>query len=123
MLEHFVRRVDDGVRGLKGDVTFPDLQHLSRGRGASAGLPAHAGFTRHTVESDRAGSGRLGALGSGRRKEAEKDGRKKEEMAGNRRAKERVAKAGSRKAKAKVCVRSTTSWVGLYGSPSESDFL
>ena len=41
---------------------------------------------------------------------AEKDGRQKAEMAGNRRAKEQVAKAGSRRAKAKVYGRLTTSW-------------
>ena len=51
-------------------------------------------------------------------KEAEKDGRQKEEMAGNKRAKERVAKAGSRRAKAKVCGRLMTSWARGTSSSS-----
>ena len=45
----------------------------------------------------------------GRRKAEEKDGSQKEEMAGSRRAKERVAKAGRRE-KAKVCGLSMRSW-------------
>ena len=51
-------------------------------------------------------------------KEAEKDGRQKEEMAGNKRAKERAGNAGSRRAKAKVCDRLMTSWAS--GSSSSS---
>ena len=45
----------------------------------------------------------------GRRKAEERDGSQKEEMAGSRRAKERVAKAGRRE-KAKVCGLSMRSW-------------
>ena len=51
-------------------------------------------------------------------KEAEKDGSQKEEMAGNKRTKERVAKAGSRRAKAKVCGRLMTSWASGNSSSS-----
>ena len=51
-------------------------------------------------------------------KEAEKDGRQKEEMAGDKRAKERVAKAGSRSAKAEVYGRSMTSWAITTSSSS-----
>ena len=56
----------------------------------------------------------------GRRKEAEKDGRQKEELAGSRRAKERVAKAGSRKEKAKVYGLLMKSWASGTSSSSSS---
>jgi hypothetical protein len=48
-------------------------------------------------------------LEDGRRKAEERDGSQKEEMAGSRRAKERVAKAGRRE-KAKVYGLSMRSW-------------
>ena len=54
----------------------------------------------------------------GRRKAEERDGSQKEEMAGSRRAKERVAKAGSRKEKAKVFGLSMKSWASGTSSSS-----
>ena len=53
-------------------------------------------------------------------KKAERDGRQKEEMVGNRMAKEKVAKAGSRRAKAKVYGRLMTSWASGTSSISSS---
>ena len=53
----------------------------------------------------------------GRRKAEERDGSQKEEMAGSRRAKERVAKAGRRE-KAKVCGLSMRSWASGTSSSS-----
>ena len=55
----------------------------------------------------------------GRRKAEEKDGSQKEEMAGSRRAKERVAKVGSRKEKAKVYGLSMKSWASGTSSSSK----
>ena len=57
-------------------------------------------------------------LEDGRRKAAERDGSQKEEMAGSRRAKERVAKAGSRKEKAKVYGLLMKSWASGTSSSS-----
>ena len=56
----------------------------------------------------------------GRRKAEEKDGSQKEEMAGSRRAKERAAKAGSRREKAKVFGLSMKSWASGTSSSSSS---
>ena len=58
-------------------------------------------------------------LEDGRRKAAARDGSQKEEMAGSRRAKERVAKAGSRKEKAKVYGLSMKSWPSGTSSSSK----
>ena len=51
-------------------------------------------------------------------KEVEKDGRQKEEMFGSKRAKERAAKAGSKKASAKVYGQSMTSWASTTSNSS-----
>ena len=59
-------------------------------------------------------------LEDGRRKAA-RDGNQKEETAGSRKAKERVAKAGSKREKAKVYGLSMTSWAsGTSSSNSNS---